>query len=788
MIGQTLGHYRIIEKVASGGMGVVYRAHDEQLERDVALKVLPPGTLSNDASRRQFRKEALALAKLSHPNIETVYEFDTQDGMDFLVLEYVAGKTLAERLADGALPEKDVIQLGMQIVAGLQEAHERGIVHRDLKPRNIALTGRGEAKILDFGLAKLLPTGVGAASETLTETQAGAGTLPYMPPEQLHGDAVDARADIYTAGAVLYEMGTGRRPFPQEVPSRLITAILHEPPVSPRSLNPRISPELERVILKCLDKDPARRFQSAKEMLVDLRRLDEGSSKSARLAPPAPFPRPRKRAGIFTAYAVAGLIATAGLMVGLNVGGWRDRMLGRPHPPQIRSLAVLPFTNLSGDAAQDYFAAGMTEALITDLGQIHALRVISRTSVTRFKDSGTPLSDIARQLKVDAIVEGSVSRSDGIAQVTARLVYAPTDSQMWSKSYQRDLQNVLVLQADVSTAIVREINITLTPQEQARLTNKPSTNSAAQDAYLKGRYLLQQGTEDRMREAKAYFEQAASLDAKYAPAYAGLADYYWLTNELSPRVAMPKAKQFALQALALDDGLADAHAALATIKLYGDWDWLGADTEYRRAIELGPSYADAHRVYSLYLSEMGRHDQALSEIGKAEALDPLSTSTSVDVGWAFYYARHFDQAAAQCRKVLDLDPHSMSARDCLASAQLGAAAFGQAVAEFRNLADASGGDPLRLASLGSAYALSGKKVEARKIIGQLNNASKIHYVPEYLWTTIYAALGEKDQALLWLERAYAQHDSYLVRLKVDPAVDSLREDPRFQDLLRRMKL
>lgn len=786
MIGQTLGHYRILEKVAAGGMGVVYRAHDEQLERDVALKVLPSGTLSNDASRRQFRKEALALAKLSHPNIETVYEFDTQDGIDFLVMEYVPGNTLAERLAAGALPEKEVVALGMQIAAAMEEAHSRGIVHRDLKPRNIAITERGQAKVLDFGLAKLLPKVNDVTSDTLTDTQAGAGTLPYMPPEQLQGESVDARADIYTIGAVLYEMSTDRRAFPQELPSRVIDAILHHPPVPPRALNSRISPEMERIILKCLDKDPGRRFQSAKELLVDLGRLD--ASSSHRLVPSQPPLVKAKRQPWLIASSLAALFAIPVTLIGMNLHGWRDRLLGRPRPPHIRSLAVLPFKNLSGDAAQDYFADGMTEALITDLAQIHALRVISRTSVTRFKDPRTPLSDIARQLKVDAIVEGSVSRSEGLAQVTARLVYGPTDSQVWSKSYQRDLQNVLVLQADVANTIVHEIDITLTPQEQARLTKTPSANSAANDAYLKGRYLLQQGTEDRMREAKAYFEQAVSLDSNYAPAYAGLADYYWQTNEVSPRVAMPKAKEFALKALALDDSLADAHATLATIKFYGDWDWIGADTEYRRAIELGPSYAEVHRVYSDFLSEMGRHDQALSEIRTAQELDPLSTSTSLEVGWAYYYARQFDRAIEQCRKVLDLDPHSMSARDCVGSAQLGAAAYDQAVSEFRNLATASGDDPLRLASLGSAYAISGKRAQAERIIAELNGASKIHYVPAYLWTTIYAALGEKDRAFRWLQKAYDEHDAYLVRLKVDPAMDPLRSDPRFQDLLRRMKL
>src|SRR5580700_6265347 len=424
MIGQTLGHYRILEKVGAGGMGVVYRAHDEQLERDVAVKVLPSGTLSNDASRRQFRKEALALAKLSHPNIETVYEFDTQDGIDFLVMEYVPGNTLAERLAAGALPEKEVVALGMQIAAAMEEAHSRGIVHRDLKPRNIAISERGQAKVLDFGLAKLLPKVNELSSDTLTDTQAGAGTLPYMPPEQLQGESVDARADIYTIGAVLYEMATDRRAFPEELPSRVIDAILHHSPVAPRALNPRISPELERIILKCLEKDPGRRFQSAKELLVDLRRLGATSSATARAIPPPPAPDVLKRALRIGTYVVAGLLALAVLMTGLNIGGWRDRLLGRPRPGLIKSLAVLPLENRSHDPEQDYFADGMTDELITELAGLNAVRVISRTSVMRFKNTDKSLPEIARSLNVDAVVEGSVQRVGDRVKINARLLQA----------------------------------------------------------------------------------------------------------------------------------------------------------------------------------------------------------------------------------------------------------------------------------------------------------------------------------------------------------------------------
>src|SRR5271154_1848292 len=375
MIGQTLGHYRILEKVGAGGMGVVYRAHDEQLERDVALKVLPPGTITDNSSRRQFRKEALALGKLSHPNIETIYEFDTQDGIDFLVMEYVPGNTLAERLGSGALPEKEVVALGMQIVAALEQAHERGIVHRDLKPRNIAITERGQAKVLDFGLAKLLPkVNELTASDTLTDPQAGAGTLPYMPPEQLQGDSVDARADIYTIGAVLYEMATDRRAFPEELPSRVISAILHHPPVPPRALNSRISPELERIIFKCLDKDPGQRFQSAKELSVDLRRLTEPALSPATLSPAPSEAKTYKRITPAVILVSLLLVVVAGAAYWFRERQQHAREVAAFKLP-VRSIAIIPFRNAGVDKSYDYFGVGLADVLNAKLTNARILEV-----------------------------------------------------------------------------------------------------------------------------------------------------------------------------------------------------------------------------------------------------------------------------------------------------------------------------------------------------------------------------------------------------------------------------
>ena len=785
MIGQTLGHYRILEQVGAGGMGVVYRAHDEQLERDVALKVLPSGTLTDNSSRRQFRKEALALGKLSHPNIETIYEFDTQDGIDFLVMEYVPGNTLAERLGSGALPEKEVVALGMQITAALEQAHERGIVHRDLKPRNIAITERGQAKVLDFGLAKLLPKiNEVTAADTLTDTQAGAGTLPYMPPEQLQGESVDARADIYTIGAVLYEMATDRRAFPEELPSRVINAILHHPPVPPRALNSRISPELERIILKCLEKDPGRRFQSAKELLVDLRRLDGSFSTSP--APPQVSPPLRKRAGLLAAYGTAGLLALAVVLTGLNVGGWRDRLTGRPRPAQVRSLAVLPFENLSGDAEQDYFADGMTDALINDLGQIGALRVISRTSVMSYKGAKRSLPDIARQLHVDAVVEGSVRRNENKVQINVQLVQASTDVQLWGRSYEQDLRDILTLQNTAARAIADEIQIKLTPQEQAQLSRNDQVDPIAHEAYLTGRFYWNKRTPQGLQKSIDYFEQAVARDPRYAIAYAALADSYRLLPELTTvpaNEAFPRARTAALKALALDNSLAEAHSALANVKEDFDWDWKGAEEEYRRAIELNPGYANAHAWYSNLLLELGKLPDAIVEAKLAQQLDPLSAFTSDNLAAIWYYAGDYDQSIEQCRKTLEIDPASHRAHRHLGQVYVQKRMYEEAVSELKKAIELSPESTEASADLGYTFGAWGKTDEAKKILLELQDSSQQGHVSPYHLAIVYIGLGEKELALQSLRKAVDDRSPGVVHLKVSPFFQELQSDPRFQDLL-----
>ena len=783
MIGQTLGHYRILEKVGAGGMGVVYRARDEQLDRDVALKVLPSGTLSDDTARRHFRNEAMALAKLNHPNIETVYEFGSQDGMDFLVMEYVPGKTLADRLIRGTLPEKEVVALGIQIAAALEEAHERGIVHRDLKPENIAITAKGRAKILDFGLAKLLRPVSEGTTEFFTDSQAAAGTLPYMPPEQLLGDSVDARADIYTIGAVLYEMATDRRAFPEGLTSRLMDSILHQPPVAPRAINPRISTQLETIILKCLDKEPNRRYQSATELLVDLRRLESPSSSY-----PPPPPSVWGRVARMTAYGAAGLLTLAMGLAATNVGGLRDRLMGRTRPAHIRSIAVLPLGNLSGDPREEYFADGMTEALITELAQIGGLRVISRTSAMVYKGAKKPLPKIAKELKVDAVLDGSIQRSGDKVRINAELIEASTDRHLWAKSYERDLRDVLTLQSAVARAIADEVQIKLTPQEQARLIRSRQVNPEAFEAYLAGRFYWNKRTAEGLEKSIAYFQQAIAKDPNYALAYAGLADSYHALPELTSvpvEVAFPKARSAALKALEIEDSLGEAHSALANVKEDYDWDWKGAEEEYKRAIDLNPGLVLAHATYSNLLLELGRLPEALSEARLAQQLDPLSAIANDNLSAVLYYSGQYDQAAEQCRKTLDIDPLSPQAHRHLGQVYVQKQLYDEAVSELKKAMELSRGSTESLAELGYVFAVSGKKDDARHVLRDLKSTTD---ASPYRSAIVYAGLAEKEKALEALKEAVNRRSPGVVHLKVSPLFQELRADKRFQELLIYMGL
>jgi eukaryotic-like serine/threonine-protein kinase len=748
MIGQTVSHYRILEKLGGGGMGVVYKAEDTKLGRFVALKFLPESFFEDRHSVERLQREARAASALNHPHICTIHDIDEHEGRQFIVMELLEGQTLKHRIAGQALPTDDVAKLGMQTAEALEAAHAKGIVHRDVKPPNIFVTARGDVKVLDFGLAKVVEhsSDLMVPMESLTETQAAVGTLPYMSPEQLRGKRVDARTDIYALGVVLYEMATGRRPFRERLSTQLVDDILHKSPPLPGRLNPGLSPKLEDIILKCLEKDPENRYQSVKEVRVDLRRLEE-SSKVAPALPP-----PRRRHGV-TAVAISAILL-AGVLVGLNVGGWRERFLKRAGPKHIESLAVLPLENLSGDPQQDYFADGMTEAVITEVAQISDLRVTSRTSVMQYKHAKKPLREIAKELGVDAVLEGAVQRSGSSVAITAQLIQASTDRHLWAKSYRREMSDVLLLEREVAQNVAEEVGVKLGSSQQAYVAAARTVNPESHEDYLLGLHYLRSGTREGTQKAVEYFQAAVAKDASDARSYARLAEAYRGLSSLymAPLDAMPKAKAAAARALELDETLAESHASLGVLKLFYDWDWPGAGKEFMRALDLNPSLVEAHLGKATYLATLGRFDEALAEDKLALSLDPASPRARVASLTHTYLARRFDQAIEECRKTIELAPTVGTPHAILGLVLSSEGRATDAIVESQNGARLSG-SPSHLAMLGYVYAKAKNRTEAKKVIQWLAEQSKQRYVCSFDVAGIYVGLGEPDQGLLWLEKA-----------------------------------
>jgi len=795
LVGIELGHYRIVEKIGAGGMGEVYRAHDEHLARDVAIKVLPPGTLIDESARKHFHKEALILSQLNHPNIATIHDFDTQQGVDFLVMEYILGITLSEKVAGRPLPEKEVLRLGVQLAEGLAAAHDHGVVHRDLKPGNLQVTSDGRLKILDFGLAKLrLPVTDNAATESLSETQAMAGTLPYMAPEQLLGGTIDARTDLHAAGSVLYEMATGQRPFAEVERSQLIGAILHKPPLSPTVLNPRLSPELERIIGKCLEKEPENRYQSAKELAIDLRRLQTGVASEVRLAATTARWSFAKSVGL--SLCIPALVIV--LLIALNVGRLRERVLGRADGPRIESLAVLPVKNFSGDPAQEFFADGMTDALIAGLAQIKAVKVISRTSVMHYKGSSQTLPQIAKELGVDGIVEASVMRSGDRVRITAQLIEAREDRHLWARNYEREMTDVLALQSELVQAIAGEIRVQVTPQESERLKTARQVEPEVYDATLKGKATLEHATrEGEINQAIELFQKAIDRDPTYAPAWAGLGEATWYLAEtgfeyVAPADVRDKAIAAAEKALELDGTLPDAHMARAVIALDGEWDVAKAQQHFERALELRPGYAAAHTFYGQVLGgqPLRRFDEARLHIDRGRELDPLSPWNDINmVAWRLYQGRPEEtleegQRARQRNPTLWVIPWQMGfAQLLLGQPSLAVPEFEAAIKLLQPDRPAA-----VLAPLGLAYGLAGRRADALKILAELEQASQKRYISPYYLAVVYSGLGRMDEAFRLLDRALEQRTPWLVGCTTyDPESVALRRDPRWKPFIDRLR-
>jgi serine/threonine-protein kinase len=778
-----LGPYEILAPIGAGGMGEVYRARDTRLGRDVAVKVIAAGSSLDSDRLRRFEQEARTASALNHPNILTIHDFGTHDGAPYVVTELLEGATLRERLASGALSPRRAVGYGVQIAHGLAAAHGKGIVHRDLKPENIFVTADERIKILDFGLAKLKSPERSDAMTNVPTQPAGTepgiimGTAGYMSPEQVRGEAADARSDIFAFGAVLYEMLTGNRAFRGASAIETMNAILKSEPPELSQSQAGITPSLDRIVRRCLEKSPAARFQSADDLGFAL--TEAASIAAAVPAVESPSPRRRFWSRILL---VAGL---AVLVAGLIALGLRDRFRARV-AGRIQSLAVLPLANFSRDPEQEYFADGMTEELITNLSQISSLRVISRTSVMAYKSTKKSLPEIGRELKVDGVLEGSVERAGNRVRITTQLIEASTDRHLWARSYERDLADVLTLQSEVAQAVAHEVKAAVTPEEQARLTQAKPVDPEVHELYLKGRQHVGMGVEPEIQAGIALFQRALAKNPQDARSWAGLADAWSGLSDyyLPPREVMPKAKEAAQKALQLDDSLAEAHASLGNIYLMYEWKWSDAERELQRAIALNPGYAPAHDWYGSLRACLGRRAEWAKESHLAQELDPLSPIVHFDAGMNAFLSRQPDDAIASFRKAIEIEPGFDAAHAWLALPYVQKGLYPDALREARLVK--LEGSPFAFATAGGVMATAGDKEGARDALRRIEEFSKTRYVCPYEIGLIHLGLGNKDEALRWLEKGYEVRSQCIPGLKVDPRVDPIRSDPRYTDLVKRL--
>jgi len=788
LIGQIISHYRIVEKLGAGGMGEVYRARDEHLKRDVAFKILRRDSQGGAEAEKKILSEARSASALNDPHICTIHEVGEAGGHHFIVMELVEGRPLNSLIPPEGLRPELVVRYGAQIAAALAHAHDRGIIHRDIKTANVVITPSGQVKVLDFGLARFYGDREFAESTRSTQSAIDAsaivGTLPYIAPEILRGEEAGARSDIWSLGVTLYEMSAGNRPFRGQTAFELTSGILREP-LPP--LPPQLPAGLRTVIERCLEKEPGHRYQRASEVRAALEAAHTPRATSPSIVPVSVTPPSSAKRSLW----IPGVIALAVLAAALfaaNVGGLRDRVFHRASAPGIHSLAVLPLENLSGDPQQQYFADGMTEELTTELSQVRSLRVVSRTSAMRYKGTQKSVPEIARELNVDAVVEGSVEREGDRIRITAQLVQGPTDTHLWAKGYERDFRDSLRLQDEIAQAIVDEVQLKLTPQEQARFTRNDVIDPEAHEDYLRGLFYLNLHNGPDEQKAIALFQAAIKKDPAYAAAYASLADSYRaliFNSNVAPMDGLPQSEAAAKRALEIDDQLAEAHVSLATNLADYDWNWAGAEREFQTALRLNPNSSIAHANHAHFLRQEGKIEESIREGRRAVELDPVSAQGSFLLAQSLYEARRYDEAVSQLRKTLDLEPRFWPAHLYLGKTLAEQGQFQEAVEELKKAGDFTA-EPY--ATIGYVYGRMGRAADARKVIADLQEQSKKGYVAPTNFAKIYIGLGDKDQAFTWLEKGYQQRDFWLTFLKGDPVFDSLRSDPRFQDLVRRIGL